>query len=232
MPAGPAAGFPFSTQTMSETKADISEDDTEIPVTIAGNDETTSPDSDEQVEANSQDCEQSEELDPLEKAQAEVEEWKDRAMRRQAELENFRKRSAREKSEAIRYANGSLLGELFPILDNFDMGLQAALQESEDSIISKGMQMVQQQMHDFLDASGVTIIDSVGETFDPNVHEAVSQEASDEVPEGHVISVIRKGYRLHDRLLRAANVVVSTGSAPAETETEADDEGAAEEGEE
>lgn len=164
------------------------------------------PDGDENAIEEAQ-----EELDPIQKLEAEVNQWKDRALRNQAEMENFRKRSAREKSDAIRYANSSLLGELMPILDNFDMGLQAARQENAGSIITQGMSMVYKQMNDFLESQGVKRIEAEGQIFDPNLHEAVSQAHSDEVPEGNIINVLRQGYQLQDRLLRAATVVVSKG---------------------
>jgi len=164
-----------------------------------------------------------EELDPLQKAEAEANQWKDRALRNQAELENFRKRSAREKTDAIRYANSSLLIELFPILDNFDMGLTAAKQESADSIITQGMSMVHKQMQDFLESQNVKRLADSGQKFDPNLHEAVSQEFSDDVPEGDIIHVLRPGYQMQERLLRAATVVVSKGPNTGEEETEQSD---------
>ena len=150
-------------------------------------------------------------LDPIEEAQKDAAHWKDLAARNQAELDNYRKRMAREKSDAIKFANASLLSELLPVIDSFQMGLSAAINEDPDSIISKGMEMVQKQLEEFLTSQGAVLISSVGQEFDPNIHEAISQESSDEVPSGHVISEIRKGFTLNDRLLRAANVIVSKG---------------------
>lgn len=142
----------------------------------------------------------------------EVEKWKDHAARASAELENYRKRMAREKSEAILYANRNLLEQLLPVIDNFEMGLQAAREaEGEQSMIIQGMAMVRKQLDDFLTGQGVEIIPSDDVSFDPNVHEAIKQEPSDSVPEGHVMFTMRRGYRLKDRILRAANVVVSSG---------------------
>ncbi|MEM9283343.1 MAG: nucleotide exchange factor GrpE [Verrucomicrobiota bacterium] len=142
----------------------------------------------------------------------EVERWKDVAARSQAELENFRKRMAREKSEAIQFANRGLLEGLFPIIDNFEMGLKAAQGEGGDaSVIYQGMAMVFKQMGDFLTEQGVEVIESDGVVFDPNLHEAIKQESSDTVADGVVIYTVRRGYRLKDRVLRAANVVVSSG---------------------
>lgn len=144
----------------------------------------------------------------------EVERWKDVAARSQAELENFRKRMAREKAEAIQYANRNLLEHLLPIVDNFEMGLKAARDaEGDSSMILQGMGMVHKQIEEFLSDQGVEVIASDGEAFDPNVHEAIKQEASDSVPEGQVLYTMRRGYRLKDRILRAANVVVSSGPA-------------------
>jgi molecular chaperone GrpE len=148
----------------------------------------------------------------LETLQTDLDRFKDLALRSQADLENFRKRAAREKEDGIRYANASLLEQLIPILDNFELGLSAARKESEDSPILAGMQMVLRQLQDFLSANGVQVLDVTGDLFDPNIHEALSQEVSDTVPEGRVIRQLRKGYKLRDRLIRPANVVVSKGN--------------------
>jgi len=150
-------------------------------------------------------------VDPLEDAKNDAAHWKDIAARNQAELDNYRKRMAREKSDAIRFANASLLSELLPVIDNFQMGLSAAMNEDPDSIISKGMEMVQKQLEEFFTSQGAIPVSAEGNEFNPNLHEAISQETSDTIPEGHVISEIRKGYTLNERLLRAANVIVSKG---------------------
>lgn len=155
-------------------------------------------------------------VDPLTALQAEMERWRDLAYRSQAELDNFRKRVAREQQETRAYANADLLRSLIPILDTFAMGMDAARAESEKSIVFMGMSMVQKQMEDFLREMGVQEVEAQGKAFDPNVHEAVSQEASDSVAEGTILRVMRRGYKLKDRLLRAANVVVSSGAAKAE----------------
>lgn len=148
-------------------------------------------------------------------ADEQIEKWKDHAARAQAELENYRKRMARERAEAIQYANRSLLEQLLPVLDNFEMGLKAAENAGggDASMILQGMGMVRKQLDDFLSEQGVEAIASDGEVFDPNVHEALKQEPSDEVPEGTILYTMRRGYRLKDRLLRAANVAVSSGPA-------------------
>lgn len=143
---------------------------------------------------------------------AEIEKWKDVAARAQADLDNFRKRMAREKSEAIQYANRDLLEQLLPIIDNFEMGLKAAsAAEGDSAMILQGMSMVYKQVEDFLSDQGVEVIESDGVAFDPNLHDALKQESHATVPDGHIIYTIRRGYRLKERILRAANVVVSSG---------------------
>jgi len=153
--------------------------------------------------------------DPVTLLTQEVERWKDLAYRSQAELDNFRKRSVREAQETRAYANADLLRALFPILDNFDMGLEAARAESEKSMIYMGMSMVNRQLQDFLRDSGVQELETQGAAFDPNLHDAVSQEASADIAEGTILRVTRKGYKLKDRLLRPASVIVSSGPAVA-----------------
>lgn len=149
-----------------------------------------------------------EDADPFAALEADVLKWKELAMRTAADLENFRKRSAREREESIRYANQSLLEELLPILDNFEMGMQAASQE-KDSMIYVGMEMVRNQFGDYLSNNGVTEIDAEGNDFDPNLHDAVSQEEAEGVEDGKVVRVTRRGFLLRDRLLRPASVVVA-----------------------
>ena len=155
-------------------------------------------------------------VDPLTAAQAEIERWKDLAYRSQAELDNYRKRTARDMQETRSYANVELLRSLLSILDNFEMGLEAARAESEKSVIFMGMSMVQRQVKDFLGEQGVQEIEAMGKPFDPNVHDAVAQEPSDVKPEGEILRVSRRGYRLKDRLLRAASVIVSSGPQTAD----------------
>ncbi|HEY1084569.1 MAG TPA: nucleotide exchange factor GrpE [Prosthecobacter sp.] len=150
---------------------------------------------------------------PLEAALAEAAQWKDMAYRNAAELDNFRKRATREAQETRAYANADLLRSLFPILDNFEMGLEAARAESEKSMIFMGMNMVHRQIADFLRDHGVQEVEALGKPFDPNLHDAVSQEISADVAEGTVLRVTRRGYKLKDRLLRAASVIVA--GAPA-----------------
>jgi molecular chaperone GrpE len=143
---------------------------------------------------------------------AEAAKLKDLALRARADLDNFRKRSLREKEDAIRYANNGLLEKLLPVIDNFELGLDAARNATDAASVLQGMSMVQRQLQDFIRSQGLEEVPTDGEAFDPNKHDAVSQEFSAEVPEGKVIRQVRKGYKLKDRLLRAASVIVSKGT--------------------
>ncbi len=149
-------------------------------------------------------------VDPLVELRAEVARWQDLALRSQADLDNYRKRMAREKEDALRYANAALLEALLPVLDNFALGLDAARAE-ESSTIYRGMEMVRKQIGDFLADFGVEEIETAGAIFDPNLHEALGQDFSEDIPEGWIIHEHRKGYRLRDRLLRPSKVLVSKG---------------------
>ena len=153
------------------------------------------------------------EEDPVVVLEKDLLKWRELALRTSADLDNYRKRMARDREEAVKYANQSLLEELLPVLDNFEMGMTAAGAE-KDSMIYVGMEMVQRQFADWLGGQGVTQLEvKAGDEFDPALHEAMSQEASDEVETGRIVRVTRTGFRMRDRLLRPATVVVSSGPA-------------------
>src|SRR5437867_8064587 len=151
------------------------------------------------------------EIDELKARAAMAYEHWDRLLRATADLENFKKRAAREKQEAIKFANEGLLVKLLPALDNFDMALAAAdsAEGTRVDSLKTGITMVYHQLKSALAESGLEEIDAANQPFNPNLHEAVSQEESSEVPEGHVIRQLRKGYKLRDRLIRPASVVVA-----------------------
>jgi molecular chaperone GrpE len=149
--------------------------------------------------------------DPMASMQADLDRFRDLALRSQADFENYKKRFAREKDEGIKYANTGLLEKLVPIVDNFELGLEAARSQGEKSPIYSGLSLVLKQLNDFLAAHGLQPIEAVGQKFDPNLHEAIAHEPSGEVPEEHVVRQTRRGYRFKDRLLRPSSVVVSSG---------------------
>lgn len=165
-----------------------------------------SPEKAEAAQARSEDN-----LHELRAQAAKAQENWDRLLRVTAEFDNFRKRAAREKDEAVRYANHRLLERLLPVLDSFDMAINAAnAQNAETSqSLKEGINLVLQQLKSVLTEAGLEEIDAHGKPFDPNLHEAVSQMETDEFEEGHVAQQIRKGYLLRDRLVRPSSVVVA-----------------------
>lgn len=145
------------------------------------------------------------------------ENW-DRYVRLAAEFDNFKKRAARERDDAVRYSNQALLMRLLPVLDNFEMALTAATGAPGDTAgsLRAGVDMILGQLKSTLAESGVEEINALGQEFNPTVHEAVSQQETADVPEGQVVQQLRKGYKLRDRLLRPASVIVA--KQPAKTE--------------
>lgn len=145
----------------------------------------------------------------LAKAEKADEHW-DKLLRQTADFENYKKRIAREKQEATKYANESLLQKLIPIVDNFEAALAATPAQggSAESLIT-GVNMIYTQFKSTLADAGLEEIDAVNKPFDPNFHEAVSQQETADAPEGQVVQQLRKGYKLRDRLIRPATVVVA-----------------------
>ena len=150
----------------------------------------------------------------------ELTKWREMALRTAAEYDNYRKRCVKDREDFTKYANRSLLEELLPVIDNFEMGMQMAQQDTS-SMIYIGMSMVQKQLADFLVSQGVEAIETTpGQEFDHNVHEAIMSEPSDQ-PEGTIIRILRRGYNLRGRLLRPVNVVTAAPREEAASEAEA-----------
>lgn len=150
-------------------------------------------------------------LEELKASAAKADEHWDRLLRTTADFDNFKKRAARERQDALKFANESLIQKLLPVLDNFEMA-QAAAQSTQDNSLQSllgGIALVHQQLKGTLAEAGLEEVDAVGKPFDPNLHEAVSQQETVEVPEGHVLQQLRKGYKLRDRLLRPATVIIA-----------------------
>ena len=156
-----------------------------------------------------------EQIEELKARAAKSDEHWERLLRTTADFDNYKKRAAREKTEAAQYANAALFQKILPVLDNFEMALAAvsAVKDEKLASLQSGVGMIQQQFKAALTESGLEEIDATGKPFDPALHEAISQQESDTVPEGQVLQQVRKGYRLKDRLLRPAAVVVAAKSA-------------------
>ena len=147
----------------------------------------------------------------LEQAAKAQEHW-NRYVRLNADFDNFKKRAAKDRLDAIKYANEGLIERLLPVMDNFEAALAAGNNTDPASVKSlvTGVKMIANQLRGVLAESGLEEIDAAGKPFDPALHEALSQQPSSDVPEGHVLQLVRKGYRLKERLVRPAAVVVAT----------------------
>mgnify|MGYP001611873967 CR=1 FL=1 len=147
----------------------------------------------------------------------------ERYLRLMADFENFRKRTLREKNDLYRTANEDFLLELLPVLDHMELALDSARKGQAGPGVLDGFTLVSEQLSAVIKKFGVTPIEADGQAFDPVLHEAISHLASDTVPDNVVIQQTRRGYMLGDKLLRPAQVVVSSGRArpAAPTESEA-----------
>jgi molecular chaperone GrpE len=156
-------------------------------------------------------------LETLRSELAEIEQKADEylrlAQRTQADFVNYRRRVEEERAQQARDANVALLRKLFPILDDFERALANASPVELQSNWGQGVQLVERNLRSLLSADGVERIDANGADFDPRLHEAVGSQPASHTPEGHVLHVVRQGYRKGDRVLRPAQVIVAS-SAP------------------
>jgi len=142
------------------------------------------------------------------------------ALRHQAELENFRKRMRRQMEDERRYAALPLMADLLAVVDNLDRALDASGKNENASGLLEGVRMVAAQLQQVLEKHGCQSMAAVGQPFDPHFHEALAPEQTEEYPPGVVTRVTQTGYQLHDRVVRPAQVFVST-AAPESTENDA-----------
>ena len=145
--------------------------------------------------------------DPLEELRRERDALQDRLLRTAAEFDNYRKRMDRDRRDLADHAAGEAIKDLLPIIDNLERALQASAQ---DDPLRKGVELIHKQMLEMLRKRGVTPIEALGADFDPNVHEAVTQEESAQHRDGEVMEELQRGYKVGDRLLRPAMVKVAT----------------------
>lgn len=136
--------------------------------------------------------------------------WKDRYARAMADFDNFRKRTARDREDLVKFAASDVLKDILPTVDNLSRALDEAKDKAEDPFV-KGVKLVYDGLLKTLADHGATPLDAIGEPFDANFHEALAQLPSEDVEEGHVMSEVKRGWMLHGKLLRAAQVVVSAG---------------------
>lgn len=151
------------------------------------------------------------EIEELKVRAAKANEHWERLLRTTADYDNYKKRAAREREEAVKYSNESIMKRLIPVLDNFDMAMSAVSQSNDAAVqnLQSGVQMIAQQLKTALQEYGLEEVEAEGKAFDPHLHEAVSEQESDVVEEGNVLQQLRKGYKLRDRLIRPATVIVA-----------------------
>jgi molecular chaperone GrpE len=144
----------------------------------------------------------------IEQLEADAKEASNRYLRLAADFDNYKKRARQEQSETIQFANAALIEKLLPVVDNFHRVLESAPPEVDDAWL-KGVSLTLQQLDELLASQGVSPIESVGTPFDPTLHEAIGHEESDEHPEDTVVTEVRRGYRLNDKVVRPALVRVA-----------------------
>jgi len=146
----------------------------------------------------------------LQSAEQKRDEYLDLAQRTRADFENYQKRVKRDLADERRYAQAPLAGDLLAAIDNLERALSVAQQASENGALVQGVGMVHTQLLDILRRHGIARIEAQGQPFDPNLHQAVMQQPSQEHPPMTVLQVLEQGYLLHERVLRPARVIVST----------------------
>lgn len=142
----------------------------------------------------------------------ERDEYLESLRRLQAEFDNYRKRVARDSESSSSRVAAEIVEDLLPVLDNFERAMQAAA-EHDEKVLSDGVELVYRQLRDALDRRGLCEIEALGEDFDPTHHEAVLCQPSTKHDEGKVVDVVEKGYRVHDKVVRPARVIVSEGQS-------------------
>ncbi len=169
-------------------------------------------------------------LAKLDEAKAELDELKDKHLRLQADFENLRKRTMKERQDAHQFGHEGLVRDLLGTVDNLDRALDHARSHEGGDLkgIIEGVELVQRELLGALSTHAVTKIEAEGQIFDPNVHEAMAQAESDEVPAGTVLQVLQEGYQLRDRLLRPSRVLVSRKPEGGSAEESPHDESAGE----
>lgn len=187
--------------TEKEVQEEIVEETTEAANDAIENEEEAESASEEK----SADGNPTEEEGKKDKKDQQIEELNDKLMRQMAEFENFRKRSEKEKAAMFNMGAVAVLEKILPVIDNFERGLDQA----DDSAFAQGMQMIYKQMHTSLEEIGLTEIEALGKTFDPNFHNAVMHEDNEEAGENEITQELQKGYMYHDSVIRHSMVKVA-----------------------
>ncbi len=201
---------------MSDKKKDIVEDETDDnQEQELERQEKIDDEFDAEVAAENSENMESKEVDveflqvQLEKLQEQSKVSLDKVVRAQAEMENLRKRAARDVENAHKYALEKFTNELLPIMDSLELGLSASVKAKNLDDLCKGMELTLEMFNTVMEKFGITMIEPKGEKFDPELHDAVSMQETDDSNSGIIIEVMQKGYTLNGRLIRPAMVVVA-----------------------
>lgn len=188
---------------------------------IKSKEEEQNPDSEESIDNNEDLSAESENADSktsnqnlnkrVQETYSKNDDLQDKYVRVLADLENLKRRQIKERDEAVQRTRSQIMGDLLPSLDAFQMGMQEAEKDESTKNIFVGISMAFKQMENVLGEYGLEIINPDGSEFDPKFHEALSYQESDDVKEGFVLKTIRIGYRIKDKLLRPASVIISKG---------------------
>ena len=196
---------------MSEEKKQDQQEEADVAVEVED-----SIDSPEETDVGEEQISQEDPEEELVRARQEVDELRDKMLRMAADTENFKKRMERERHTMLAYAGENIFREILPVVDNLERALSAGMAEgvaSEESLASllEGVQLTLKSLLATLEKFEVKPIESVGQPFNPQYQEALTMDASDEIPENHVVTEFERGYFFKERLLRAANGVGSSG---------------------
>ena len=146
---------------------------------------------------------------------------KDRVLRLSAEFDNFQKRKQRELDEFKKFANETIFKQLLTVVDNLERAIASTKENSDKKVLIEGVELTYKEIIKLLETFSVRAVEAENQTFDPNFHQAVTQEETDKVPDNTVTKVLQKGYLLHDRLIRPAMVIVSKNNKKNKTDKKA-----------
>ena len=152
----------------------------------------------------------------LEEAQRQADQYKDLFLRKAAEFENYKRRVENEAGTIIKFANEELIGEILPVLDDFERSLNLSKERKEFESFYRGVELIYQKLVKILESQGIKAIETVGKPFDVHYHDALMQMPREDVPAFTILKEVEKGYTLHNKVIRHAKVIVS--SSPAEHE--------------
>jgi len=188
------------------TKKDIDIKDEELQEEQAVEEET---DKEAENKEESEQVEEAEEIDPLEKAQEEIAELKDKWLRSVAEFENYRKRTLKERAELILNGGEKFITSILPVLDDMERAIENGTKTEDPEVLREGMTLIYQKFMKTLETQGVSKIDTVDADFDTDVHEAVAMvPGMGDDKKGKVIDCLQQGYKLNDKVIRHAKVAV------------------------